>query len=88
MNTTIKVMTGFALGAMAGAAAGILFAPTSGKKTRKKILHQLDGFKEDITHEVEEKFDHLKDEYNEKLGHLADLSKKGLDKLKEKASVN
>ena len=88
MSTTFKVLTGFFLGAVAGTAAGILFAPSSGQKTRKKIGKQLDHFKEDFTHDVEERFDHLKDEYNEKLGQLADLSKKGLDKLKEKASVN
>lgn len=36
-NTAGKVATGVALGALAGAAAGILFAPKSGKETRKDI---------------------------------------------------
>ncbi len=88
MNTTIKVFSGFMVGAMAGAVAGLLFAPRSGKKTRKELVKQLDHFKDDFTHDVEERFDHLKEEYNERLGQLSDLGKKGIDKIKDKASVN
>ena len=88
MSTTLKVVSGFVVGALAGVTAGLLFAPTSGQKTRKKIVKQFEHLRDDLAQDVEDKFDHLKEEYNEKLGQLTDLSKKGMDKLKEKVSVN
>lgn len=37
MNTTGKILTAFAVGAVAGAVFGILFAPQKGSDTRRKI---------------------------------------------------
>jgi gas vesicle protein len=37
MNDTTKILAAFAVGALVGAAVGILFAPDKGSETRRKI---------------------------------------------------
>jgi len=37
MNTTNKVITGFVIGALAGTLIGLFAAPSSGKRTRRKL---------------------------------------------------
>lgn len=88
MNTTIKVIGGFVVGALAGVAAGLLMAPESGDKTRKKLRKEVGKFADNLTQDMEKKIDHLKDDYNEKIDHLANYGKKGLEKLRESAHVN
>ncbi|MDX5405117.1 MAG: YtxH domain-containing protein [Bacteroidota bacterium] len=48
MKTTEKVIIGTLAGAAAGLLAGILFAPESGEKTRKKIKRKADDVKRDL----------------------------------------
>jgi len=40
MNNAAKIIIGFMLGSLMGMATGLLFAPTTGKQTRKKIGKQ------------------------------------------------
>jgi gas vesicle protein len=44
IKSTGEMMLAFAVGGMLGAGLGILFAPSSGKETRKKLV----GFEEDL----------------------------------------
>lgn len=37
MNTTLKILTGFLVGAALGTATGLLMAPTTGTRARKNI---------------------------------------------------
>ena len=46
MKNFSKVMLSFIVGALAGAAAGILLAPDKGKNTRKKIKDSIDDLSE------------------------------------------
>jgi len=46
-NGTSKLLAGLFIGAAAGAAAGILLAPQSGKDTRKKIKDEADKMKDE-----------------------------------------
>ncbi|MFT3885947.1 MAG: YtxH domain-containing protein [Flavobacteriales bacterium] len=52
--STQKTILGFLGGIAAGAALGILFAPQSGKKTRKSILRRADRAKDDLSDLIEE----------------------------------
>ena len=46
MKSFSKVMLSFIVGALAGAATGILLAPDTGKNTRKKIKDSIDDLSE------------------------------------------
>ncbi len=54
MNSTGRNILTFLTGAVAGAIAGILLAPNSGKKTREIISQKANDLKEDLG----EVFDH------------------------------
>ena len=64
----IKVLSGFAIGALIGGIAGVLYAPKAGKETRQEIAEKVKetaaatGEKVNETvHEVKEKVEELKD---------------------------
>ena len=57
-NNTGKVIGSLLLGAAIGGALGILFAPSKGSETRKRILSKGD----DLTDALEEKFKDFLDE--------------------------
>jgi gas vesicle protein len=58
-----KLLLGVLAGAAAGALVGILFAPDSGKETRKKIAKK----SEDYVDVVKEKFNGLIDDLSKKM---------------------
>jgi len=62
-NSTGEVILAFVLGGILGAAAGLLFAPASGKETRKKI--------KDMSEDLEEKAEGLVGEVKDKAAHFA-----------------
>ncbi len=51
MNTKTKVIGGFLLGTAIGAATGLLLAPRSGRKTRKKIKNESKKLADDSSQE-------------------------------------
>ena len=48
MNTSGKIITAAAIGAVIGAVAGLLFAPHKGNKTRKKICAESKKFTDEV----------------------------------------
>ena len=86
-NKKKKGLGKFLLGAGIGAALGILFAPKSGKETRKELKAKLDELiekvkkidKKELVAEIQNKIEEIKEE-------LADLDKENVMEIaKEKA---
>ena len=82
MNTTAKVLGGFLVGALAGAAAGLLFAPDNGKKTRKRLLDESNKLTNKLSDTVSHSFDNARKTYNEKLDQFARNGKSTIDTIK------
>ena len=61
MSNDSKLLVGLILGAAAGAIAGLLMAPASGKETREKIKGSVGEFKEDLDGKLADISDKLKD---------------------------
>ena len=88
MNTSLKVLAGFAIGAITGAAVGILTAPDSGERTRKKIKKDAQRFAEDMSDTALKKFSEVKNEINDKLHEVLEKGKVQVEKLNKTLSHN
>ncbi len=83
MENSKKVISALAIGLVAGAALGVLFAPASGRDTRRKIGHKVSDLKEDLADNFEkgkEKFNNFKDEVSKK---VSDLKEKAFGKMED-----
>lgn len=72
----------FLKGMIAGAVVGILFAPDSGKATRKKIARKTSDLKDSL----EETYEQFVDEISQQVSKAADKAKDFIDK--GRAAVN
>jgi gas vesicle protein len=88
MNTSLKVLAGFAIGAITGAAVGILTAPDSGERTRKKIKKDAQRFAEDMSDSALKRFSEVKNEINDKLDEVLEKGKVQVEKLNKTLTQN
>ncbi len=70
-NSGGKVFFGFVFGAAVGVAAGLLFAPSTGEESRKKLQEKGKEYSDELNKQVTSKIDELK----EYVGDLADDAK-------------
>lgn len=61
MTNNQKVILGFLCGVAAGAIAGILFAPESGKETRKKLASKAKDLKDGLNEQLSGTFGRIAD---------------------------
>jgi gas vesicle protein len=90
-----KILMALLLGAAAGATLGVLFAPDSGVKTRKKISGWKDDLEEELTSRYEQgrdtvdeftsKVKETVDEWRGKAEEMKDRAKDEVDEVKSKA---
>ncbi|NMM47983.1 YtxH domain-containing protein [Marinigracilibium pacificum] len=76
MDENVKIVAGFIVGAMAGAAAGLLLAPEAGDKTRQKLVKEAEGYK-----------DKAMSAFNGKLDELASSTKELVNTAKSQLKV-
>lgn len=76
-----KVLLGVIGGLITGAALGILFAPQSGKKTRKKIKDKSQEFKDNIQEDFDKLIQKIDDKYQSVSEDAQQLLHKGKSKI-------
>lgn len=77
-----KLLAGVLLGAAAGAALGILFAPDKGSATRKKIAKK----GSDLTNTIKKRFNALGEALSEKYDDIQEDAQEMIEKGKKKAT--
>ena len=83
MNNTTKVLTAFAAGAVIGTAYGILTAPNSGSRTRRKIRRK----GEKIVSDVQDIVSEVQDKISEGKERLVDLKEDFVKAVKGKVEM-
>jgi gas vesicle protein len=73
----MKVLPGILLGLAAGAAVGLLLAPESGKKTRKRITLESNSFVDDLQHQLQSGLDTIRDQFD----HFLETASKKSDEV-------
>ncbi len=77
-NNSIKIIGALIVGAVAGAAIGVLFAPDKGSSTRSKIMDGAD----DLANEFKRKMRSKANDLRKKAEELENLAEEKLDDLK------
>jgi len=88
MSKDSKLLLGLIVGVAAGAAAGLLIAPSSGKETREKIKEASTNFKEDLDKKLNELSSKLDketiDDIKNQFGNLKGKAKEEYDIVAKK----
>ena len=87
MNAGVKIMGGILIGALAGTVAGVLMAPSTGKKTRKMLMNRSKKFNKELNRAVHSSFEDLKKNYNRKLEEYASNGASSINSIREKMKV-
>ena len=88
MNTKMKVVSGFLIGAAVGTATGLLLAPRSGKKTRMKIKDETKRMADDAVKKANESIDSAKKALNQKIDQYRTKGKPEVDAHLEALNSN
>ena len=81
----MKSLPGILVGLAVGAVVGLLIAPESGKKTRKRITSESDSFFKDLQDQLQSGLDNIKSQYNDYVDAAADKSQDVVSQVKKKA---
>lgn len=87
MKNRKKLVEGLIAGSLIGIAVGILLAPSSGEKTRKKIIDGSVGLKDDLMSTVNESIESLRKQFISKIDQLAKGGKEAVNHVSEKVNI-
>lgn len=88
MKNQQKLLGGLIAGTLLGIAVGILVAPGSGEKTRKRIIDGSVGLKDDLMASVNGSIESLKKQFFNRIDQLARGGKDVVNHASEKAIVH
>lgn len=74
-----NLIGGFIAGAALGVAAGLLMAPYSGAKARRKLMRGSQKIKRNVVDYVETSIDGLRDQVNDKIEKIEKIAKRTKD---------
>ncbi len=86
MNTK-KLIGVLLVGVAIGAAAGLLMAPYSGAKTRRKLVRGSMKVKKNVVDYVEDSIDSLRSQFNDKIDTIARRGKETINGAAEKDTM-
>ena len=81
----MKSLPGILIGLAAGAVIGLLLAPASGKKTRKRLNHGSESFFKSLQDQLHEGLESIKEQYNDTLESAAATSQDAVKSAKRRA---
>lgn len=81
----MKSLPGILVGLAVGAVIGVLLAPESGQKTRKKISSESDSFFKDLQDQLQSGLESIKSQYNDYVDTAADKTHDLVGQAKRKA---
>ncbi|MBK6264277.1 YtxH domain-containing protein [Marivirga sp. S37H4] len=93
-NGNGKVLAGLLIGAISGAALGILFAPSDGRKTRDKLSEEVNKMTHDFKEKLAQETESIRDRAMRLIGYTeakaeklsSEVKETTKDMVKEKAS--
>jgi gas vesicle protein len=83
MKTGLKVIAGFLAGTATGALFGLLFAPSSGKKTRRNVVREVRNAEEELEYAAQKKLKQAKEILDDKVEGLKESGMEMMDGLKK-----
>ena len=83
-SKTMKSLPGILVGLALGAVVGILMAPESGKKTRKRISSESDSFFKDLQDQLQGGLDSIREQYNDYVDSASDKTQDLVSQTKKK----
>ncbi|WP_338875434.1 YtxH domain-containing protein [Spirosoma sp. SC4-14] len=81
----MKSLPGILVGLAVGAVIGVLLAPESGKKTRKRISSESDSFFKDLQDQLQSGLDNIRKQYNDYVDTASTKTHDALSQVKRKA---
>lgn len=82
----MKSLPGILIGLAAGAVLGLLLAPESGKKTRRRINHDSESFFRNLQDQLQEGLENIKDQYNDLVDTATAKSQDAVKEAKRRAN--
>jgi gas vesicle protein len=82
-----NLIGGFIAGAAIGVAAGLLMAPYSGEKSRRKLMRGSSKIKKNVVNYVEQSLDTIRTQVNDKIDRIAKTGKDTLNHVSEKVKM-
>ncbi|QJW89042.1 YtxH domain-containing protein [Spirosoma taeanense] len=82
----MKSLSGILVGLAVGAVIGVLLAPESGKKTRKRISSESDSFFKDLQDQLQAGLESIKTQYNDFVDTTASKAQDAANQAKRKAN--
>lgn len=82
----MKALPGIIVGLAVGAVVGLLFAPESGKKTRKRISSESDSFFNDLQDQLQSGLDNIKSQYNDYVDAASSKTHDAVKQAKRRAN--
>jgi gas vesicle protein len=82
-----NLIGGFIAGAAIGVAAGLLMAPYSGEKARRKLIRGSAKIKKNVANYVENSLDTIRTQFNDKIDRITKAGKDTFNHAAEKVKM-